>query len=61
MGTLEEDSEGIWRYKPATLSKPIEEIFIKGEIKSIHKPSMSVTYGINGILIDSSIMSGLIV
>lgn len=44
--SLKEDNEGIWRYESASLSKPKEGDFIKGEITSISGDTMRVKYGI---------------
>src|SRR3989344_2404599 len=43
---LEKDSEGIYRYERASLNKPDEMYFIKGEVTRISGESMNVQYGI---------------
>ncbi len=44
---LQEDSEGISRFKEASLDKPSSgELFIRGEIQSINEENMRVEYGI---------------
>ncbi|MBT4135250.1 GDYXXLXY domain-containing protein [archaeon] len=45
--TLEEDVNGTSRYKSASLNKPSkDDVFIKGEIKSVSSESMRIEYGI---------------
>lgn len=45
--SLMEDSNGTSRYKSASLDKPSnDDLFIRGQIKSIYKESMRVEYGI---------------
>jgi|SRR3989344_428252 len=44
---LEEDKEGIFRYKTASLNKPSRDnLFIRGQIKSIYGDNMFIEYGI---------------
>jgi len=43
---LEEDEEGISRYKEAFLKKPSEGIFIKGSVESVRDENIRVRYGI---------------
>ncbi len=43
---LEEDNTKISRYERASLTKPDDETFIKGEIKSIGSETINVEYGI---------------
>jgi len=43
---LEEDDKGISRYKDSSLIKPLDEVFIKGEIISISENNMRIEYGI---------------
>ena len=44
---LEESKDSISRYKSASLDKPSHnDLFIKGEIKSVYSDKMSVEYGI---------------
>ena len=44
--TLKEDENKIWRLQEASLTKPLQGIFIKGTIKSIYGSNMRVEYGI---------------
>jgi len=45
--SLTEDLDGISRYKSASLDKPSkDELFIRGQIKSIYGKNMGVEYGI---------------
>lgn len=44
---LEEDNNEIFRYKSASLNKPSkDDLFIRGQIKSIYGDSMYIEYGI---------------
>ncbi len=43
---LKEDENKIWRYREATLTKPSQGIFIKGNVKSVYGDSMRIEYGI---------------
>ena len=43
---LYEDENGISRYQSASLTKPKEESFIKGEVKSVYNNKIRIEYGI---------------
>lgn len=40
------EQDGVWRYKDASIEKPKSGTFIRGDIKSVYGSTMRVEYGI---------------